>query len=562
MDSYILGYCVGKTSKTLELPSLAYLRATGVPFRQLVQQAEQYRTTEYKKHVDFLKTFDLEVGPVTFGMYNASLNTEKIINISKLAKGIVDKGLVEDEVHGIKFKPVRVSARYGKFSDAFHFTSEYGLRVYNTPPDEKLTSVEFVLKVTKDGRTLGASFTIFKTGRVRFSSGGVRADAKHLVKYISKNYFELSSDIPVRFNNITSEFKIGLPIKIEELFAIFDRAVTKGLAKFEDFEVETEYAPSRAVIIQKNSNKKKSPFLYVKFSGPKGKFTVTCSETGTIQLEGTIDGYDTASKFFKELKNVDLLKVNYTKTPSQNVTRTVLPNSRLARRSDMKPAPEITKRGTSCPIDRRPVPYSFQGKCPGGAGWYVRPNLQGQPCCYKIPKRIEYSIKKVAQRYAAANVKVPEDVRRIFGIGLNTNNKLNNVGRAAPVAVLARDPKSGFMIGSRQALRYSKVALVDIAKRMNIQVPRVISKAELAKKIEEAGTGGSRNVVKNAIQTKKKNLRITKKAIKDDLTRIGGRPATDKNVANFIQFLKNSNTGAPATKASVNAAKNAFIKRK
>jgi predicted flap endonuclease-1-like 5' DNA nuclease len=168
----------------------------------------------------------------------------------------------------------------------------------------------------------------------------------------------------------------------------------------------------------------------------------------------------------------------------------------------------------------------------------------------------------VAQRYAAANVKVPEDVRRIFGIGLNTNNKLNNVGRAAPVAVLARDPKSGFMIGSRQALRYSKVALVDIAKRMNIQVPRVISKAELAKKIEEAGTGGSRNVVKNAIQTKKKNLRITKKAIKEDLTRLSGRPATDKNVANFIQFLKNSNTGAPATKASVNAAKNAFIKRK
>jgi predicted flap endonuclease-1-like 5' DNA nuclease len=189
----------------------------------------------------------------------------------------------------------------------------------------------------------------------------------------------------------------------------------------------------------------------------------------------------------------------------------------------------------------------------------VRPNLQGQPCCYKIPKRIEYSIKKVAQRYAAANVKVPEDVRRIFGIGLNTNNKLNNVGRAAPVAVLTRDPKSGFMIGSRQALRYSKVALVDIAKRMNIQVPRVISKAELAKKIEEAGAR-TRDVVKNAIQTKKKDLRITKKAIKEGLTRLSGRSATDKNVANFIQFLKNSNTGAPATKASVNAAKNAFIK--
>ena len=45
------------------------------------------------------------------------------------------------------------------------------------------------------------------------------------------------------------------------------------------------------------------------------------------------------------------------------------------------------KTQSSCSI--RPKPYNFAtGKCP--EGYYIRPNKQGQPCCYKIPKTRTY----------------------------------------------------------------------------------------------------------------------------------------------------------------------------
>ena len=64
-----------------------------------------------------------------------------------------------------------------------------------------------------------------------------------------------------------------------------------------------------------------------------------------------------------------------------------------------KPAPEITRRGTSCPLERQPYPYSMQGKCLKDR-CYVKPNPQGQPCCYKIPRTIKYSESKVKAVYS------------------------------------------------------------------------------------------------------------------------------------------------------------------
>lgn len=553
MESYLLGYCAGKTSKTLELPSLIYLRKmsseTKKPFPQVVREAEEYRQSEYKKQIEFLKTFQLEVSPISFGMYNAVVNTEKLINIPKLANEIIDKGLIEDRIGGTTFRPVRVTTRYGKFSDSFHYTSEYGLRVSKVVPDAQLSSVEFIMKLSRPGeRVQGASFTLYKTGRIRVSAGyleGDKKEAKHIVEFISKHYFSIDPKLPITFNNITSEFRIGLPIKIKDVFVMFRNAVAKGLARFDGYVVEAEYAPGRAIV----TAKKKSPFLYIKFKNGVDKFTVTCSENGTIQVEGPVDGYETSKKFFRELKNLDLLKV----VEKQNVSRTIVPQSSLARRSNMKPAPDITKRGTSCPVGRRPEPYSFQGKCPQGPNYYVRPNLQGQPCCYRIPKKIEYSMNKVAKRYAAANVKVPDNVRRIFGVGMNTNSKLNNVGRSKPNIKTFVKQKSGFMIGSRQAMRYSKVALVDIAKRMNLVLPRVISKADIAKKIQEA--------TKPQLLSKKEELRITKNMIRENLAKFSGKTVTPDHVRNFIQFMKNSNTGEKPTKTMVNKMKHSFTQR-
>jgi hypothetical protein len=161
----------------------------------------------------------------------------------------------------------------------------------------------------------------------------------------------------------------------------------------------------------------------------------------------------------------------------------------------MLPAPNVTRRGTTCPTGRCPEPYSFDGVCPGGNElFYVKPNPQGQPCCYKKPKNLEYSRAKVEAVYAKANIRVPNNVRRLFEFGNNTVNKNINVGKAVPDIVtyynktIGKNGKEvGFKIDTRQCSRYTKVALVDIAKRFGIaSVPSTATKGVLCKMIQDA----------------------------------------------------------------------------
>ena len=77
-------------------------------------------------------------------------------------------------------------------------------------------------------------------------------------------------------------------------------------------------------------------------------------------------------------------------------------------------------------------------------------------------------------------MKVPNEVRKTFGFGNNTNAKQNNVGRSnMNLNIYFNKTTSrngvnpvGIKIGSRQCLRFSKVALVDIVRRKNIQIPK------------------------------------------------------------------------------------------
>jgi hypothetical protein len=93
----------------------------------------------------------------------------------------------------------------------------------------------------------------------------------------------------------------------------------------------------------------------------------------------------------------------------------------------------------------------------------------------------------VENAYRKAGVKVPTNVRKLFGIGHNTNNRPVNVANKKVVLnlKLRTNNKSGFMINSRQCLRYTKVALVDIAHRLKIPLPSKLTKPVLCALIKE-----------------------------------------------------------------------------
>lgn len=457
------------TSGGIQLPSRVYLdQITGIldiPLSRARTMAENYKKTEFKPSNTPVRVSE----NLMLGMYNATLDVGKTINIGKLRDNV--KEFEIKEINGLTFKAVEMTTRYGKFKKSSVYTKEYGMRKVANVPNKELSSLHFLVKITKGNKVQGASFSIFNTGRVRFSGGymnGLDTEPKSLVTYMDTVTGLNMSSKEIKVNNITSEIKVGAKINLDQLYSLLD--VGTGLAKFDGYTISATFEPLRNLFI--NKKRKDSPFLYVKFDN---KFTILLSSTGSLVVEGQ----ESPSKTMEVTKKfIDFLRIADILTPTG---RTIIPSpkpSKLSRRANNQPAPNITRRGSTCPKDKRPKPYSFQGECPGGKNFYVRPNPQGQPCCYRIPKRLEYITNKVAERYKKANVKIPERVKKIFGI-TQTNIKAPNVGKKAPTNLTYNKNK----LGSRQCMRYTKVSLVDIAIRMGLSIPDKATKVILCEMI-------------------------------------------------------------------------------
>ena len=449
-----------------------------------------YKRDYFGPRQAFLKGLDLQFSRLSTGLYNAVVDVGAPISIRDILEKVKDEGLVEED--GIKVTECTV--RYGKFKTAVKFTSEYGLIGNSTKP---FVSADFQVKVTTGGETKGASFSYYKSGKIRFSGSYADDDQpRRLLNFFSKHYYKVPARIPITLNNVTAEFRVGFPLKTSLIHDIFSE---KDLSYFKrDYKVIAKYET------------KKSKFLYITFTRGDEKFSIIISGSGVIQIQGTSDVkavFRIIKEFFEALKDNDFMIV-----PDNGAQNSVLvkpKNTKAARRFDNMPAPNITRRGTTCPVGRRPNPYSYSGVC-SKAGCYIKPNPQGQPCCYTVPKSIEYSRNKVANSYNKAGVRVPNAVRTLFGIGFNTNNNPVNVSNKSPNVRTYVNDKSGFKINSRQCLRYTKVALVDMARRLHIALPAKLTKPILCDLIKDASKLPNVNVKagNKVITGTNKNLRL------------------------------------------------------
>ena len=494
MSSLLQAYAIAQNASTgFRIPKVRILDVVAGNLNKTREDArtlaKKYITNTYSKINRNFKVH--QPSDEYLGMYNATTDLGKLVNLSTIQKNVETNGLVSKLVNGYQIKAVKFTTRYGRFQKSFEYTEEYGSRVLKSNAPSP-SGVEFILKISKGGVTKGASFTIYKTGRIRFSGGYVNGNTNEpnaLLTYM-QDYLPSHGKLDVVINNVTSEIKLGVGVDIKGLYNLID--ASGNLIRFRDYAIKATFEPERNAFITKQ--RKNSPFLYVSFDK---EFTFVISSSGTISIEGASDvkkAVRVAMDFADSLKKAGLLK------PGNKRSVRIAPTaSKIARRANMKPAPEITRRGTTCPIGKRPVPYGFQGKCPDGM--YVAPNPQGQPCCYKIPLSLSYSKKKVMDAYSRANVKVPNNVRKLFGFGNNTNNKLNNVGRKMPMNLNMKYNKTvgkggkvvGFKIGSRQCSRYSKVALLDMVKRMGIQnVPSKTTVPILCDLLQKASGNKSR----------------------------------------------------------------------
>jgi hypothetical protein len=489
-DKFLEAYAIAKESQRVDnglvLPSLMYIKDLAdergeVDWKGLLPEATGYKKNTYDPKVARMRQIQLNLNDLHYGLYNATVDTEKVIDMDRLMAKVIEKGLVQKTVQGLTFKVIKIESKYGGFKHkAFEYTREYGPKTFET--NKTISVVEFSIKVS-GSLIQGASFSIFNTGRVRFSAGYIEGnpdEPRRLFKFISDTYMPLGTN-EINVNNHTTEFQIGYPIHIKTIYTVFDE------------RYKAEYNRERVTAtmpMEMNTTGKKTPYVYVKFP----QFSLICSKTGSIQIQGASDprsATELTKKFVETMKNIGLLEM----TTSSPKKRTEPKPTKMARRANMLPAPNVTRRGTTCPTGRCPVPYSFDGVCPGGNElFYVKPNPQGQPCCYKKPKSLKYSRAKVEAVYAKANVRVPNNVRNLFEFGNNTVGKNTNVGKAVPDIVtyynktIGKNGKEvGFKIDTRQCTRYTKVALVDIAKRFGIaSVPSTATKGVLCKMIQDA----------------------------------------------------------------------------
>jgi len=480
------------TKEPLGLPRLKFLEYLR---KKIGKNEADARVTAYKKDYfgprqTFLKGIDLQFSPLSTGLYNAVVDFGSPISIREILDTVKNIGLVDDD--GIKVTECTV--RYGKFKTAVKYTSEYGLIGNETKP---FVSADFQVKVTSGGETKGASFSFYKSGKIRFSgSYSDEEQPRKLLNFFSKHYFKVPARIPIVLNNVTAEFRVGFPLKTSLIHDIFSE---KDLSFFKrDYKVIAKYET------------KKSKFLYITFTRDDEKFSIIISGSGVIQIQGTTEikeSFRLIKEFFEALKDNDFMIVPV--SGAQNSILVKPKNTKAARRFDSLPAPNITRRGTTCPVNRRPNPYSYSGVCTI-PGCYIKPNPQGQPCCYTVPKSLEYSRNKVANSYNKAGVRVPNAVRTLFGIGLNTNNKPVNVSNKSPNVRTYINNKSGFKINSRQCLRYTKVALVDMARRLHITLPTKLTKPILCDLIKEASKLPNVNVTAagKVVSGTNKNLRL------------------------------------------------------
>lgn len=429
-------------------------------------------------------------------LYSIMVDGGDELNLSSIFKSPKNAEIMPG---GLKIEVLKIVARAGRFQKVKEATKEYGIvgGSVNTPVD----ALEFKIRVSKGGEEKGGIVRVYKNGKMTISCGyvGIEYDRNmgrqlseqpNAVRtHIANKYLGNGFNNPYTFTNLSGQFRVNSAVNPERI----TRAMVPGAT-------DIIYNPEISAML-----KVKYPTWQMSIS-VSGHFQIM----GVKSAPALMEAYRMALDVVDRMIGTRALRGAVGRKP-------VSPRKTKASKTKTnKPAPEVTRRGTTCPKGHRPEPYSFQGRCPKPEH-YVRPNPQGQPCCYKIPRSLKYSANKVRAAYNKAGVKVPTNVRRIFGFGQNTNTKPNNVTSANLTITVRNDPKSGFMIGSRQAKRYTREGLHNIAKRMKIAgVDGKMTKDNLINAIKKSNK--AKNVTRNGA-----NLRYGGKVLKIRGRMIGKR---------------------------------------
>jgi TATA-box binding protein (TBP) (component of TFIID and TFIIIB) len=331
-----------------------------------------------------------------------------------------------------------VSVLYDPSKKVITYTREYGVKGTSSNYNGLRWSIFFNGKYH--------SVALYKNGDIQFT-GGYGNNLKTTATNTNQSKFYntpsdvlkialgrwVSKNIRVELNNITVQKRFPNSFSLSRIAEMYPNA-----------SYETEIIP----------------FLYIKRSG----FSVKVTTSGNI----TIQGSKTPESIRDAIQETNALVSTF---PTRGIAQPKLTQSVKKIRRNNNIAPNVKSRATTCPKGKCPVPNTFEGKCPNG--FYLAPNPQGFPCCYKIPVKTAYKRNGIISAFAKLGIAIPDHTKKVFQItNVNNTNKpklvSNYVGNYK--FRVEKNKKGGdvFKIDSRQCKRYTIPKLVDITLKLGL----------------------------------------------------------------------------------------------
>lgn len=415
-------------------------------------------------------------------LYNGSIDFGFPLNIKQLFEQIVDRA--PSEVR-------RVSVINSSFKDVRVWTKSTGVFGASEPTYHGLRVMMYF-----KGRN--HNFVMFKTGKIQYSGGyppnatvsagtvpytewfSVPVKAFNIATTMNLDVVELVRECrdenkdPMGLNNVTIQAQPVLSLPR------FRTLVPEFLKRFTKVDEEPEL------------------FSFVKFKHLGVSFRIMAK--GAVQVSGISSPkqipkivqfiYGDLAQLLREHAARKVNAITYNKSRPMNNYR----------------------KATTCPKGRCPVPYTFDGVCPemrdkkgNIIATFIAPTKSGFPCCYAVPKKLDYRRNALVKRFKNLGVNIPKVTRNAFKLNLPNTNNTKNLPKNATGYRFSNTGKTGdilrnFKIGTRQCGRHTLKELSHIAAVLQLppSIVKLRSKEEICKAIKAKTAGmapmGSPNV--------------------------------------------------------------------
>ena len=400
---------------------------------------------------------------VIMGLYVFHTDPLNDKELSAFTAGMKEGG-VSTKIGDTTYTLVEIIGRGPRFQKMFTYTAEYEFSFNKTKYEfPSASTIEYKMKVRgPDGlENFGLISLNYKSKKVILRGGymdctsendykGFASQPQNLLKSFYKIHSNVNDVPKLKRTNTVASYRTG--------------------RKF-DYKKFIKNKPALGGSNVELNIKNKGPTRV--FMKLPGNHVMSVTNNGVVQVafKNEVSKPDVKSTFNKVDRVLKAMNAYFGGAVAAPVIK-----SKAITRANAQPAPNVARRGTTCPKGKRPEPYSFSGKCP--KGMYVRPNPQQQPCCYKIPKQMGYYRGKIRGVYNAAGVRMPNSVSKLFGLNKNSPVKNTNIPNAviknAITTTQARVRQSNgtmktvntIKIGSRQCIRYTKQQILNFILRI------------------------------------------------------------------------------------------------